>query len=156
EVRFSSTVRSADWIATEYNNQNSPSSFYTMGSALSGVPAPVIISLSSDSGSVGDFLTITGFNFGSTQGTSTVTFNGLTASVSSWSSTSIVTTVPLGATSGNVVVTVDGLTSSGEYSDNSPSFTVYSAPAWANGYTYRRTITLNSAYVPSDQTNFPV
>ena len=32
EVRISNTARSADWIATEYNNQNSPSTFYTVGS----------------------------------------------------------------------------------------------------------------------------
>ena len=31
EVRISNTVRSADWIATEYNNQSSPSAFYTIG-----------------------------------------------------------------------------------------------------------------------------
>jgi len=30
EVRMSSSLRSADWIATEYNNQNSPSTFYTV------------------------------------------------------------------------------------------------------------------------------
>ena len=32
EVRLSSTARSADWIATEYNNQNSPDTFFTVGS----------------------------------------------------------------------------------------------------------------------------
>ncbi len=32
EVRISDTARSADWIAAEYNNQNSPSTFYTVGS----------------------------------------------------------------------------------------------------------------------------
>ena len=32
EVRISNTVRTADWIATEYNNQNSPSTFYSLGS----------------------------------------------------------------------------------------------------------------------------
>jgi len=31
EIRISNSVRSADWIATEYNNQNSPSTFYTIG-----------------------------------------------------------------------------------------------------------------------------
>jgi Concanavalin A-like lectin/glucanases superfamily len=35
EVRVSSYARSADWIVTEYNNQNSPSTFYTVGSAVS-------------------------------------------------------------------------------------------------------------------------
>jgi hypothetical protein len=31
ELRVSNTVRLADWIATEFNNQNSPSTFYTVG-----------------------------------------------------------------------------------------------------------------------------
>lgn len=32
EVRYSNIARSADWIKTEYNNQSSPSTFYTLGS----------------------------------------------------------------------------------------------------------------------------
>lgn len=32
EVRVSGIVRSADWITTEYNNQNSPATFYSIGS----------------------------------------------------------------------------------------------------------------------------
>jgi hypothetical protein len=42
EARISGTVRSADWIKTEYNNQYSPSTFYSVaaeegsGPALSG------------------------------------------------------------------------------------------------------------------------
>src|SRR3989344_3606321 len=31
EVKFSNSLRSADWIATEYNNQSSPSTFYSFG-----------------------------------------------------------------------------------------------------------------------------
>lgn len=38
ECRISNTLRSADWILTQYNNHNSPSTFYTVGSA-SGVVA---------------------------------------------------------------------------------------------------------------------
>ena len=30
ELRIASVIRSADWILTEYNNQNSPSTFYTV------------------------------------------------------------------------------------------------------------------------------
>ena len=42
EVRFSSTTRPADWITAEYNNQNSPGTFITMGSEScpSGTPTP--------------------------------------------------------------------------------------------------------------------
>jgi prepilin-type N-terminal cleavage/methylation domain-containing protein len=35
EVHISNIARSADWIVTEYNNQNSPGTFYTVGSAVS-------------------------------------------------------------------------------------------------------------------------
>ena len=35
ELRISDIVRSAAWILTEYNNQNSPSTFYTVGAATS-------------------------------------------------------------------------------------------------------------------------
>jgi len=31
EVRISSVILSADWIKTEYNNQSSPSTFYSYG-----------------------------------------------------------------------------------------------------------------------------
>ena len=34
EVRISNTALSADWIKTEYNNQNSPSTFYSIGSEI--------------------------------------------------------------------------------------------------------------------------
>jgi hypothetical protein len=36
EVRISSGTRSADWVATEYNNQSSPSTFYSIGSNTIG------------------------------------------------------------------------------------------------------------------------
>jgi YD repeat-containing protein len=76
-------------------------------------PAPNITSLSLTSGYVTQALTINGSAFGSTQGSSTVTFNGTTASITSWSDTSIGTTVPAGATTGPVVVTVNNTPSNG-------------------------------------------
>src|SRR5258708_39612269 len=85
---------------------------------LSGVmevraQTPNISSLSPTSGLVGTSVTIARTNFGSTQGTSTVTFNGTTATVTSWGSGSIQVTVPSGATTGNVVVNVGGTNSNG-------------------------------------------
>ncbi len=41
EARLSNVARSADWIATEYNNQNSPGTFYTVGSEETKVYAPL-------------------------------------------------------------------------------------------------------------------
>src|SRR5260370_38533461 len=88
-----------------------------MGSSNQGgggtPPAPSIARLNPVSGVVGTAVTISGANFGATQGTSTVTFNGIAATVTSWSSTSIVAPVPVGATTGNVVVTVGGVASNG-------------------------------------------
>src|SRR5262245_13456082 len=58
---------------------------------------PTLASLSPASGAAGTPITITGTNFGATQGTSTVTFNGTPGTPTSWSATSIVVPVPLGA-----------------------------------------------------------
>ncbi|HXA76905.1 MAG TPA: RHS repeat-associated core domain-containing protein, partial [Candidatus Acidoferrales bacterium] len=79
-----------------------------------GGTTPSITSLSPTSGVIGTSVTITGTNFGSIQGSSTATFNGTTASPTSWSATSIVAPVPSGATTGNVIVTVSGVASNGQ------------------------------------------
>src|SRR4029077_358608 len=92
------------------------------GVTFTVVAAPSITSLAPTSGAVGAAVTITGTAFGSTQGKGTVKFNGTTASVTSWSATSIKVTVPSGATTGNVVVYASGVNSNGV------SFTVVPAP----------------------------
>jgi IPT/TIG domain/Glucodextranase, domain B len=74
-------------------------------------PPPLISSISPTSGAPGSTITIAGSGFGATQGSSTVTFNGISAAVVSWSDTQIVIIVPTGATSGNIVVTVNGTVS---------------------------------------------
>jgi hypothetical protein len=76
-------------------------------------PAPTITSLNPASGQVGTPVTITGTNFGATQGTSTVTFNGTAGTPTSWSATSLVVPMPTGATTGPVIVTVGGVASNG-------------------------------------------
>ena len=47
EFRWSNTVRSAGWIATEYNNQNSPSSFFSEGSQQTNGGSTVTITVTS-------------------------------------------------------------------------------------------------------------
>ncbi|MEX2596453.1 MAG: DUF2341 domain-containing protein [Salibacteraceae bacterium] len=42
EVRISDAVRSEAWIATEYENQNDPGSFYSVGSELAANTAPIV------------------------------------------------------------------------------------------------------------------
>jgi hypothetical protein len=75
--------------------------------------APVITGLNPNSGPVGTAVTIAGTNFGASQGSSTITFNGIGATPTTWSATSIVVPVPAGAATGNVVVTVGGTASNG-------------------------------------------
>jgi RHS repeat-associated protein len=73
---------------------------------------PFVASLSPVAGAVGTSVTINGTSFGSTKGTSTVTFNGTAASsVTSWSNTKIVAVVPTTITTGPVVVTVNSVAS---------------------------------------------
>jgi hypothetical protein len=91
------------------------------GSTFS-VPAPSISSLAPTTGLAGTSVTISGSNFGTTQGTSSVKFNGTTAAVSSWSDTSITVTAPA-ATNGNVVVTTGGGSSAGSPFNYVPSLT---------------------------------
>jgi hypothetical protein len=74
---------------------------------------PTIVSVSPLEGPVGARVTIIGTGFGSSQGTSTVTFNGILATPTSWSETEITVPVPTGATTGPLIVTVDGWPSNG-------------------------------------------
>ena len=88
------------------------------GVASPGVPftvlaTPAVTSLAPTSALVRAVVTIAGTNFGATQGTSVLTFNGTTGTPTTWSATSIVVPVPAGATTGNVVVTVGGVASTG-------------------------------------------
>jgi trimeric autotransporter adhesin len=87
---------------------------------------PSIIALSQYSGAVGTSIQIAGKYFGGVQGTSTVTFNGILATPTSWSGTRIVVPVPTGATAGTIVVTVSGVAST-PLSPGAASFTVVGA-----------------------------
>ena len=85
----------------------------TASNAATFTVVPNIASLSATSGAIGSPITITGTGFGSSQGSSTVGFNGTSATPTNWSSGSITVPVPTGAMNGNVVVTVGGIGSSG-------------------------------------------
>jgi hypothetical protein len=77
-------------------------------------PPPFIVSLTPNSGPTGTSVVIAGFNFGATQGASTVRFNGtLVTSGVSWGANSITANVPAGAATGNVTVTVNAVVSNG-------------------------------------------
>lgn len=78
------------------------------------MPPPSITSLSPISGAANATVTISGLNFGSLRGTGSVTFGGRSATVNSWTDTSISAKVPSSASSGSVVVkAVGGVASNG-------------------------------------------
>lgn len=85
------------------------------GSTFSINPPPTLTSLTPSSAHTTDVVTVTGQNFLATQaqGPSTVTFNGVAASPSSWNNTTIQVPVPAGQASGAVVVTVAGRSTTG-------------------------------------------
>jgi hypothetical protein len=91
------------------------SSVSTATYTISATP-PVISGLSPIWGWPGYGVTVTGRNFGSSQGTSKVTFDGKDAGpASAWNDTAISVLVPAGATTGDVVATVNGLPSNGSW-----------------------------------------
>ncbi len=97
------------------------------------VPAPSITGLTPTSGAVGASVTVGGTNFGSIQGSSTVKFNGTSATVTSWSDTSVGVTVPAGATTGNVVLSASGVASNGSPFTVLPNITGISPSSGAIG-----------------------
>lgn len=88
------------------------------------VTNPFTSGLVPSAGVAGTSVTIWGVNFGSSQGTSTVTFGGISAEVTDWSNYSIVVPVPTGVSNGNITVqvTVGGLAA------NTQTFTVSTNP----------------------------
>ncbi len=81
-------------------------------SVTSSLMNPTVGSLQPTSGAEGDSIIISGLNFGSAQGNSTVSFGGVQATaVGPWNDTQIMATVPTGAATGPVSVVVNGLQS---------------------------------------------
>ena len=120
--------------------------------AGAGAALPSITSLSPTSGMAGTPVTISGANFGTTQGTSTVKFNGTAGTPTSWSATSIAVPVPSGATTGSVIVTVSGTASNSASftvtKDTTPPVVTITAPS--NNATVSGTITLAATATDSD------
>jgi hypothetical protein len=76
--------------------------------AQSFLVIPIITGCTPCSGIIGTSVKLTGTSFGDSQGSSTVTFNGTSASPSTWSNTSITVAAPVGASNGPIVVTING------------------------------------------------
>ena len=105
----------AQSVTVIVNNVSSNAATFTVATQQQ---PPAISALNPTSGPVGASVTITGSNFGASQGTSTVRFGTTSATVTAWSNTQVTATVP--NVSGTVAVTllVGGVAS------NASSFTV--------------------------------
>ena len=114
-------------VVVAVNGVNSSGAPFTL------VTSPSIGTLSPASGQIGTTVKITGSNFGASQGSSTVTFNGIPATPTNWSTGSITVPVPTGATTGPVVVTVGGASSSGAFFAIPPILTNVSPTTAAAG-----------------------
>jgi ribosomal protein L21E len=101
------------------NTGSSATSF----AVTSGQPDPFIhdFSVGNGLGADGTAVTINGYNFSSTIGSNTVKFNGVTATVSSASTTALKVNVPIGAKTGKVTVSVVG---SSQIATSGSDFTV--------------------------------
>ncbi len=82
------------------------------------IAKPTIASISPEQGQSGSLVKISGSSFGPVQGTSIVTFNGISAPVISWDAGFVMVRVPAGATSGPVIVRVN------EIDGNAGQFTI--------------------------------
>ncbi len=81
---------------------------------------PTLLTLTPSSGAVGASVVIAGHDFGALQESSVVAVNGVTATATAWSDTSVTVTIPT-TTTGNVTIARGGLTS------NALTFTVTSS-----------------------------
>src|SRR6266571_1922050 len=92
-------------------------------SQFTTVAAPTITGFTPASGPVGTAVTITGTNFDPVASNNEVKFNGVLATVTSASATSLTATVPSGATTGSITVTTRGGTAT-----SATNFTVITQP----------------------------
>ena len=182
EVRVSSVARSADWVATEYSNQNNPASFYSVVWALTSDTGTPGVSVSSTS------LTYSGLAGASNPAAQSVNITNSGAGTLNWTATATQPWMTLATTSngagastisgtgqqtiwiqitntglaagpylGAVNITAPGATPSSQTVN--VSFTVSPVPlsAWQSGYNYSGTITVaHNQVANTDQTNFPV
>ena len=108
------------------------------------IPTPFISQVNPNSGVSGTPVYIGGNNFGASQGSSTVTFNGVAAaSITSWSNTAIYAVPSSNVTTGPVVVVVNSIASNSNnvFSVTNPAIGNILPPAAAPG----GTVTINGS-----------
>jgi parallel beta-helix repeat protein len=164
EVRISNVARSAAWISTEYNNENNPSGFYIVGSEEVS-PIPVISNVIPENGAVDVLDNLLQLSFTLTQ---------LQGKLMNY----CVTTLPdighdnaTGVGNGTYTVSISGLHYSTTYTwtlrvtdgthweNENYNFTTKMVTVFnpfANGWQYRKRITIDHTKVEGNLTNFPI
>ena len=164
EVCLSDSARSLSWIKTSYNDQASPSTFYSVGPQETPAnDAPVISNVSPSNGATGVPVSISQLSFNLTDLQHDLIDYTVTTSpdIGSGGGT--------GKVDGEYSISVNDLNYDTSYSwtvtatdgqdSNSQTFTFttqHKSSWWNTSWQYRRTITIDHTKVSSDLTNFPV
>jgi len=159
EVRVSNVARSADWIATEYTNQSSPSTFYAVGpeqtcnnTNCTAVPFITTSSLPTGIQNVAYSATLTAID-GVAPYTWSITSGRLPAGLSLNASTGAISGTP--TANGTNSFTVQVADSNSTVATQALSLTIQ--PPLTAGYGYARAITIDHRQVANtDQTDFPI
>jgi hypothetical protein len=102
----------SDSIIVTVNGKSSNKKYFKV---ITPQTAPNIISITPDSGKVGDTISIKGLRFGNIQSSSIISFGSVSAApIGIWSDTLIKTVVPTNAITSNVTVTVNSSVSNGK------------------------------------------
>jgi cysteine-rich repeat protein len=167
DVRLSQAVRSADWIATSYANQNDPSTFYNVGTEETFGGEPVVSNPVPSDGATDVSVSLSELRF-------TLTDNeGDLMDYTVSTSPDIGSDSATGVSDGEYVLAVSGLaydTTYTWYVDASDpagsggttnavfSFTTETAPGgwWNLNWHYRKSITIDHTQVAEELINFPL
>ena len=155
ELRLSNIARSADWLAAEYANENSPATFYTVyGDKEIGL----VVTPGTSVVGAGNTQQFTTTSIGACGGAGS---GGAGSSAIAWSlvpnvgsiDASGLYTAPIRVAEPQIVTVQASM--GGTSNLGTASITL--VPAGVNHYLYRRTIVINHSKVPNtDQANFPV
>lgn len=151
----SGTAAGSTSVYVTVGGQQSNTALFTVQAA----PSINRYGISPSSGAVGTTVTITGNNFGASQGTSTVQFYSTPATVYGyWSNTSIQVIVPAGLAFGDyvVTVTVGGLQSNLVYFTVIPSLSVSptTQSVLGGGGTFAAQVTVNAAWTATSDSSW--
>jgi len=164
EARISNVARSASWIATSYNNQNNPSSFFAVGTEELLPLAPTISNPSPANAATGVPISLSQLSF------------NLTDPQSDPMNYTVTTSPNIGSGGGTNVgngrynVAISGLAYDTSYTWNvsatdgtNPTYKVFTfttqkapGPWWDTNWNYRKEIVINHTKVNATLTSFPV